>query len=250
MIAKGADSRYMMAELLGRIDGYCRGRSGSMHIADFDIGVLGANGIVGGGIPISNGAAFSAQYKATDQVTVCFFGDGAANEGTFHESLNLASLWKLPVIFVCENNGWGEFTPQKKSMCVENISVRAQSYGMPGQTVDGIDVLSVMAAAETAIKRARAKEGPTLLEVRTYRWHGHYEGDPQKYRPEEELRQARSSDPIEYFVKHLLKEKLVEREALEEIDREVVREIDQAVRFAEESPPQTFDESELQEIYA
>jgi len=249
VIAKGADTRYMMAELLGKVDGYCHGRGGSMHIADFDLGVLGANGIVGGGIPIATGGAFSAQYKGTDNVAVCFFGDGATNEGTFHESLNLASVWKLPVVFVCENNGWSEFTSQEDSMCVKDISIRGQSYGMSCQTVDGINVFSVMEAAEVAIKRARAGQGPTLLEVKTNRWHGHYEGDPQKYRSEEELKKARSKDPIEFFVKYVLKEKLLGKDELEKIDREISAELDMAIEFAENSSLQTF-ENEPEKIYA
>jgi len=249
MIAKGADTRPMMAEIFGKAGGYCQGRGGSMHIADSHIGVLGANGIVGGGIPISNGAAFSAQYRGTDQVAVCFFGDGASNQGTFHESLNLAALWRLPVIFVCENNRWAEFTSQEDSACIEDISMRAQGYGMPGETVDGLDVFSVMAAAEEAIKRARAGEGPTLLEVKTYRWHGHYEGDPQKYRRAEELERARSHDPIEFFRSHVLKEKLLEEKDMEKIEEEVERELDEAVAYAEKSPVPEFDK-EPEKVYA
>lgn len=248
MLAKGADSRYMMAELFGKVDGYCQGRGGSMHIADSGIGVLGANGIVGGGIPMANGAAFSARYRGTDQVVVCFFGDGASNEGTFHEALNLAALWKLPVLFVCENNRWAEFTCQDDSVCIENISVRAKAYGMPGKTVDGIDVFSVVKAAEACIKRARGGEGPSLLEVKTYRWHGHYEGDPQKYRTAEELEKARSHDPIEFFIQYVLKEKLLEEGDMEKIDEEIALELDEAVKFAENSPFPAFD-NEPQKVY-
>lgn len=248
MIAKGAESRYMMAELFGRVDGYCQGRGGSMHIADSGIGVLGANGIVGGGIPLANGAAFSAHYRGSNQVVVCFFGDGASNQGTFHESLNLAALWKLPAVFVCENNRWAEFTSQEDSVCIENISLRAQSYGMPGQTVDGIDVFAVIRAAEEPIRRARAGEGPTLLEVKTYRWHGHYEGDPQKYRTAKELEKARSHDPIDFFIKHVLKEKLLEKDDIEKINEEIAIELDEAVEFAENSPFPAF-ENEPQKAY-
>jgi len=249
MLAKGADYRPMMAELLGRVDGYCKGRGGSMHIADSGIGVLGANGIVAGGIPIATGAAFSAQYRGTDQVVVCFFGDGASNQGAFHESLNLAALWKLPVVFVCENNRWANFTSQGASTCLENISMRAQSYGMPGQTVDGINVLSVMESAQEAIKRARSGDGPTLLEVKTNRWHGHYEGDPQTYRTTEEIEAARSQDPIEFFRDHVLKEKLLEGVDLKKIDQEIETELDEAVKYAENSPVGEFD-NEPQKVYA
>ncbi|MFH1481319.1 MAG: thiamine pyrophosphate-dependent dehydrogenase E1 component subunit alpha [Pseudomonadota bacterium] len=249
MIAKGAESRPMMAELFGRADGYCKGRGGSMHIAHAGIGVLGANGIVGGGLPIAAGAAFSAQYRGTDQIAVCLFGDGATNEGTFHESLNLAAVWKLPVVFVCENNGWANFTCQGDSICLEDIANRAQSYGMPGQTVDGINVLDVMEAAREAIERARSGGGPTLLEVKTQRWHGHYEGDSQKYRNEEELKSARSQDPVEFFRNHVLKEKLLDEGALEKIDQELVAELDEAVKYAENSPIPGYD-NETQQVYA
>jgi pyruvate dehydrogenase E1 component alpha subunit len=249
MIAKGADTRYMMAEIFGRVDGYCRGRGGSMHIADSGIGVLGANGIVGGGMPITNGAAFSARYRGTDQIVVCFFGEGATNQGFFHESLNLAALLKLPVVFVCENNGWSEFTSQKDSLLIEDISLRAQSYGMSGRTVDGIDVFSVIECAEEAIKRARQGEGPTLLEVKTYRWHGHYEGDPQKYRNAEELKKAQSKDPIQFFKNHVLKQKLLEESDTAEIDEATAMELDEAVTFAENSSvPEPENDPEI--IYA
>ena len=186
-LAKGIDLNRFMAEIYGRKDGYCKGKAGSMHIASKEAGVAGSNGIVGGGLPISLGTAFASAYRGENKVTVCFFGDGATNEGTFHESLNLASLWNLPVIFCCENNGWAQFTPQKVYMKLENISKRAESYGMAGVTVDGDDVLKVREEAEKAIARARKGEGPTLLECKTHRWFGHYAGDPQKYRPAEEV---------------------------------------------------------------
>jgi TPP-dependent pyruvate/acetoin dehydrogenase alpha subunit len=249
MIAKGADIRYMMAELFGKAEGYCKGRSGSMHISDFDVGVLGANGVVGGGLPIANGAGFSAKYRGTDQVVACFFGDGATNHGTFHESLNLAALWKLPVIFVCENNGWSEFTSQANSMCITDISIRAQSYGMPGQTFDGIDVWAVMDATEKAVLRARAGKGPTLLEFKTNRWHGHFEGDPQKYRNKDELEKSRSQDPIEYFAKQSLKKKFIELAEIEKVNQEVLSEVEEAVKYAQESSLPNFDD-EPNKVYA
>ena len=181
-IAKGASLDKCMAELMGKDTGYCRGRSGSMHIADFTKGNLGANAIVGGGIPIATGAALSQKMQNKPNVTVSFFGDGASNEGIFHESLNMASLWKLPIVYVCENNGFGISVPTWESTSVEDISVRGAAYDMPGVTVDGNDVEAVDAAFEAAQRRALAGEGPTLIECKTYRWLGHWTGDPQPYR--------------------------------------------------------------------
>jgi pyruvate dehydrogenase E1 component alpha subunit len=249
MIAKGADIRCMLAELLGRTGGFCKGKGGSMHISDFGIGALGANGIVGGGLPIANGAAFSAKYKGTDQVVVCFFGDGASNQGTFHESLNLAALWKLPVIFVCENNGWSEFTAQRDSMCIANISDRAGSYGIPGRSASGTDVLSVIEASREAIDRARNRGGPTLLEFKTYRWRGHYEGDPQKYRSEEELREAKSEDPIDKLAQKLVKNKSFTKHELDELDKKIYADVEEAASFAADSPIQEFS-NEPEKAYA
>ncbi|MCP4694996.1 MAG: thiamine pyrophosphate-dependent dehydrogenase E1 component subunit alpha, partial [Desulfobacterales bacterium] len=188
-LAKGMELKPFMAELLGRRDGPCRGRSGSMHLADKRLGILGANGIVGGGIPIANGAAFAAKYKGTDQVTVCFFGEGATGEGAFHESLNIAAIMKLPIVYVCENNGWAEFTPQNVHMPVSDVAERAAAYHMPGVTVSN-ECLEIYEAAGAAVDRARKGEGPTLLEVKSRRWHGHYVGDAQKYRPPGDIEAA------------------------------------------------------------
>jgi pyruvate dehydrogenase E1 component alpha subunit len=173
LIAKGGRLDRMMAELFGKRTGYCKGKGGSMHIVDFSLGILGANGIVGAGLPIATGSALAAVIAGTEDVTACFFGDGASNEGTFHESLNLAAVWKLPVVFVCENNGFGEFTPMQTVTSVKDIAVRAKAYDIPGHIVDGNDVLEVYRYASEAIARARAGEGPTLLECKTYRWEGH-----------------------------------------------------------------------------
>jgi len=196
-IAKGADLKPMMAELFGRIDGYCRGKGGSMHIADFSIGMLGANGIVGGGPPIATGAALAAQLEGSDRVGVAFFGDGASNEGAFHGSLNLASIWKLPAIYVCENNRWASGVAATNALSVEDVAVRAVSYNLPGVSVDGTDVLAVHEAAEQAVTRARAREGPTLIECKTYRWRGHSEqrGNPADPRPQDEVEMGRQHDP-------------------------------------------------------
>ncbi|WP_067464351.1 alpha-ketoacid dehydrogenase subunit alpha/beta [Actinomadura macra] len=195
-LAKGGDPRRMFAELTGRVTGYCKGRAGSMHIADPGSGILGATAIVGGGLPIAVGAAWSAQVRGSDDVAVAFFGDGAVAEGTFHESLNLAALWRLPVVFVCENNQYAELTPTDLHLAAEPYRL-AEPYGIPGVRVDGNDALAVRAAAETAVERARSGAGPTLLECVTYRTSGHYEGDPQRYRDRAEVEQWKRRDPLD-----------------------------------------------------
>jgi len=236
LISKGGDLKLMMAELLGKKTGYCKGKGGSMHIADLDLGMLGANGIVGGGPPIATGAALSAQYRGTDQVVACFFGDGAANQGTFHEGLNMSSIWKLPVIFVCENNHYGISLHQHRHMNVADIADRAAAYDIPGVVVDGNDVIAVYEAANQAVKRARAGEGPTLIECKTYRQRGHFEGDPQIYKPPEEIQAWLGKDPLPRFEAKLLEMGLLTPEKVQELDREIRARIDEAVRFAEESP--------------
>lgn len=235
-LAKGVDLKRFMAEIYGRRDGYCKGKAGSMHIACKELGIIGSNGIVGGGIPISLGTAFASMYKGDDRLTVCFFGDGATNEGTFHESLNLAALWNLPIFFCCENNGWAEFTPQKVHMKIENISKRAESYGMPGITVDGDDVLKVWEEAVKAIARARKGGGPTLLECKTHRWFGHFAGDAQKYRSPKEIEEVKNFDPILKFQKVLFELKYLKPEDVGRIEEKVKSEIDEAIAFAENSP--------------
>ena len=198
-IAKGADLTRMMAELLAKETGYCRGRGGSMHIADVATGNLGANGIVAGGIPIATGAALAYQLRGEDRVVACFFGDGAANEGAFHEAVNLAAIWRLPVVFICENNKYGMSFSTEKSFAIEHISERAAGYGIPGVTVDGNDVVAVHDAVATAVARARAGEGPTLVENVTYRWKGHSKSDKNLYRTKEEIADWRDRDPILRF---------------------------------------------------
>src|SRR5437870_6792809 len=196
-IAKGADLGRMFAELLGRETGYCRGRGGSMHIADTAKGNLGANGIVGGGIPIATGAALTAKQLGTDQVAVSFFGDGAANQGTFHESLNLAAIWKLPAVYVCENNQYAETNPVKDAFAIQDLSQRAAGYGMPGVRADGQDVREIHRVAGEAIARARTGGGPTFIVAETYRYEGHYYGDPQVYRTKDEIEEWRAKrDPV------------------------------------------------------
>jgi len=234
-LAKGIDLKRFMAELFGRRNGPCRGRSGSMHLADASRGIIGANGIVGGGIPIAVGAAFAAKFKKSGQVTVCFFGEGATGEGTFHESLNLAALMRLPIVFVCENNRWAEFTPQAVHMPIRDVADRAAAYDIPGKTLAN-DFLAIHEAAAEMVARARKGLGPSLLEVQSARWYGHYVGDAQKYRPPEDIEAAKAADCIADFEKKLLTKKLLEPKAVRRIRKTIQAEIDAAVEFARESP--------------
>lgn len=235
-IAKGARLDRAMAELMGKATGYCKGRSGSMHIADFSKGNLGANAIVGGGIPIAVGAALSAKMQNNGRVSVSFFGDGASNEGTFHESLNLAAVWKLPVIFICENNLYGISVPTWQSTSVPDISARAAGYGIPGITVDGNDVEAIDEAFKAAYDRAVAGEGPTLIECKTYRWLGHWTGDPQPYRTREEVESWKAKDPIARFGEKLVAQGLFTRQELEAMEKAALQEADEAAEFALNSP--------------
>jgi pyruvate dehydrogenase E1 component alpha subunit len=241
VIAKGGDFDRMMAELFGKATGYCKGKGGSMHIADFSIGMLGACGIVGGGIPVAVGAGLSAKTRGTDQVSVTFFGDGAANEGSFHESINLASVLKLPVLFVCENNQYGEFTPADKAMNIKDVAIRAAGYGIPGVIVDGTDALAVHEAAQEAVARARRGEGPTLIEAKTHRKGGHAEGEEaflggQQYRSEAEKLDAQRKDPIFRLHEVIVERQLIALEQLETLDESIVAEVNAAVEFARNSP--------------
>jgi len=248
LISKGGDLNLMMAELFGKETGYCKGKGGSMHIADLDLGILGANGIVGGGPPIASGAALAAKYKGTDQVVACFFGDGASNQGTFHEGLNLASIWKLPVVFVAENNMYGISFSQKKSMSVPDIADRAAAYDLPGVVVDGNDVIAVYEAVGEAVKRARAGQGPTLIECKTYRHRGHFEGDPTVYRPKEEFETWKKRDPIPRFEVQLLQMDVLTQADLDKISAEIDQKIQRAIKFAEESPWPAVEEI-LDDVY-
>ena len=237
-IAKGADIKLMMAELFGRSNGYCRGKGGSMHIADFSVGMLGANGIVGAGLPIATGAALAARLEKSDRVAVAFFGDGASNEGAFNGSLNLASIWKLPVIYVCENNRWASGVPASYALSVADVSVRAVGYNMPGITVDGTDVLAVYEAAEQAVRRARAGAGPALMECKTYRWRAHSEqrANPSDPRPGDEIAMALQHDPIASFGSRLIEQGVATATRLQQIDAEVRAAVEEAVDFAQASP--------------
>jgi pyruvate dehydrogenase E1 component alpha subunit len=248
-IAKGADLKRTMAEILGKKTGYCKGKGGSMHIADFSVGMLGATAVVGAGLPIAVGASLSAKLRGTDQVTVCFFGEGASNQGTFHESINMASAWKLPVVFVCENNLYAMGTRQTRVMAIENVADRAIGYGIPGIIVDGNDVLAVYAAAKKAVERARKSEGPTLIECKTYRHKGHSRVDPAKYRPKEEVEEWLRKDPIRRFKQTLLQENVLPEKEIRDIERQVMHEIEQAVKFAVESP-YPMPEEALDGVYA
>jgi pyruvate dehydrogenase E1 component alpha subunit len=232
LIAKGGDPKYMMAELAARSPGYCKGRGGSLHIADFSLGILGANGIVGGGIPMATGAALGFQMRKEKRVAVAFFGDGATNEGTFHEAANQAGVWKLPVLFFCENNLYGEGTQMSRCTPITDLALRAQSYGFPGVIVDGNDVLAVYEAVKVAIERANSGEGPTFIEAKTYRHRGHYEGDPQVYRTQEELQEWLKKDPIDGFKKKLIDSGLFDDGDIEEIQGSVIMQLDEAVAFA------------------
>ena len=234
-IAKGVDINAMMAEVYGKATGSCKGKGGSMHIADVDKGMLGANGIVGAGGPLACGSGLMAKTLGTDQVTVCFFGDGAAEQGTMHEAMNLACCWNLPVIFVCENNGYAETTPWGYHCAAKNISDRGVAYDMPGITVDGTDFFAVYEAAEEAIGRARRGEGPSLIECRGFRYFGHFQGDSMLYFTEEEKERNRARDPIEAFKKRALERELLTDEQIAEVDSKVAEIIEEAVKFAENS---------------
>ncbi|WP_462421293.1 thiamine pyrophosphate-dependent dehydrogenase E1 component subunit alpha [Salinicoccus sp. Marseille-QA3877] len=235
-IAKGTKVDRMMAELLGKETGYCKGKGGSMHIADFDVGNLGANGIVAAGLPLGTGAALPSKMKDLGYVVLCFFGDGATNEGAFHEALNLASVWKLPMVFFCENNLYGMSGSIKEMVNVEHIAERAKSYGIPGTTIDGNNVLEVAATTEKAVERARSGKGPTLIEAETYRWRGHSRSDARKYRSRDEEKDWRKNrDPIESFKIRLMEERVLSEDKFAELEQRMSRELDEALKFAEES---------------
>ena len=231
-IAQGADLTRMMAELLAKETGYCRGRGGSMHIADVATGNLGANGIVAGGIPIAAGAALAYKMRGEDRVVASFFGDGATNEGAFHEGLNLAAIWALPVVFVCENNKYGMSFSTELSMAVPHVADRAAAYGMPGVTVDGNDLDAVYAAAQEAVDRARSGGGPTLIEAETYRWKGHSKSDKNLYRTREEIAQWRDRDPIVAFEARSLAAGSLTQDAIEAVRAEAIDAVKAAVREA------------------
>jgi TPP-dependent pyruvate/acetoin dehydrogenase alpha subunit len=236
LIAKGGSLRALMAELYGKATGCCKGKGGSMHIADASVGYLGANGVLTAGCVLAPGVGLSIQMRKTDQVVVAIFGDGAANRGPFHEGVNLAALWRAPVVFVCENNRWASTTAQAVSTAGGSIAQRAAGYGIPGVTVDGNDVLAVFGAVAEAVARARRGEGPSLVEAQTIRWLGHYEGDPQLYRGKDEVAEGRSRDPVGRLRQVLEERNLLDAAHAERVEAAVKSEIDDAVAFAETSP--------------
>ncbi len=249
-VAKGADLKRMMAELYGRATGYCKGKGGSMHIADFGVGMLGANGIVAGGISIATGAALAAQLGGEGRVAVSFFGDGASNAGPFHESINMAATWKLPIVYVCENNLWSANTALGVTLNVDDVAARASGYDIPGVVVDGNDVLAVQEVAEAAVSRARAGGGPTLIECKTYRWRAHTERPGvEDLRPPGEVEEWRAHDPIARLANDLIAQGVLSDASWHELDAAVLAEIEGAVRFAEASP---FPEAEaaLEDVFA
>lgn len=231
-IAKGAEVGRMFAEFFGKEEGYCHGRGGSMHIADVTKGNLGANGIVGGGLPIAVGAALTAKQLKTGAVTICFFGDGANNEGAFHEALNMAAIWKLPVVFVCENNKYGMSTSTERSTAAKNIADRAVAYSMPGKTVDGNDFSAVAETVENAVKRAREGDGPSLIENLTYRWRGHSKSDRNRYRSKQEIDDWISKDPIERFRAELIAHGILDEGGADELMAEARHEVEAGIEFA------------------
>jgi pyruvate dehydrogenase E1 component alpha subunit len=247
-IAKGVPPNEMMAELFGRATGSCRGKGGSMHIADVSRGMLGANGIVGGGPPLAAGAGLTARTLGTGAVAVCFFGDGAAEQGTTHEAMNLAAIWKLPVVFVCENNQFAESTPVAYHCAATSIADRAAAYSIPGVLVDGYDVVAVHEAAGEAVGRARRGEGPSLLEARTWRYFGHFEGDQVTYRTAEQSAAYREHDPLTVFAGQATERGLLSTGDLERIDQEAERQVEDAIAFAERSPLPAPEES-LTDVY-
>jgi pyruvate dehydrogenase E1 component alpha subunit len=235
-IAKGVEVGPMMAELFGRATGSCHGKGGSMHIADVSRGMLGANGIVGGGPPLACGAGLTAKVEGKGAVAVCFFGDGAAEQGTTHEGMNLAAIWKLPVIFVCENNGFAESTPVSYHCAASSIADRAAAYNIPGVSIDGSDVIAVYETAGEAVARARRGDGPSLIEAKTWRYYGHFEGDQITYRKPEQSAAYRKHDPIPTFALQAVERKLLTQAEVEDLNRAAMKAIEDAVDFAEKSP--------------
>jgi pyruvate dehydrogenase E1 component alpha subunit len=248
-IAKGADIVLMMAEFLGKEPGYCRGRGGSMHIADIPGGNLGATGVVAAGIPTATGIGLALKMQRSGKVLLSFFGDGATNEGDFHEALNMASIWNLPIVFICDNNYYGMSMDYHKVMNIDKISVRAVSYGIPGETVDGNDVLAVYQAIRAAVKIARAGEGPILIENQTYRWRGHSKSDRNLYRSQQEIKEWMERCPIKRFSTRLAAAGILDQEEIEQIDAEAKATIDRAAEEAIQMPEPSLESLE-DEVYA
>lgn len=248
-IAKGADIKLMMAEFMGKETGYCRGRGGSMHIADMESGNLGANGVVGGGIGMAVGAGLSIKMRGTGQVMLCFFGDGAANRGIFNEALNMAAIWTLPVVYVCENNQYGMSMSVERAFPIKDIADRATAYKMPGVVVDGNDILAVYEATLEAVQRARDGGGPSLIEGKTYRWKGHSKSDQERYRTKEEVEAWKERCPLRRFRARLINERVIDEAEASRMAEEARRLIEEAVAFAEASPEPPV-ETILEGVYA
>ncbi len=238
LVAKGGDFERMMAEFMGKATGYCKGKGGSMHVSDLDLGMLGANGIVGAGVPIAVGAAFANKYRGTDLVTMAFFGDGSTNIGAFHEAANMACALRLPLVFMCENNEYAEYTARERVMAITDVADRAVAYGMPGVVVDGMDVVAVYEAAVEAVERARRGEGPSMIEAKTYRFYDHagVQGLGRTYRSDDEVERWRARDPIELFEAQLSKARVLSKAAAKKVHDEVAAEVLEAIEFAEQSP--------------
>jgi pyruvate dehydrogenase E1 component alpha subunit len=249
IIAKGGDMKRMMAELYAKVTGYNKAKGGSLHIADPDLGILGANGIVGAGIPIATGAALSAKLRKTDQVTVCFFGDGASGQGTFHEAINLASAFDLPIVYVCENNLYAVGTRTRETRNIDDIADRGTGFGIPGLVVDGNNVIAVYEATKEAVDRARAGGGPSLVECKTYRWRTHFEGEPDTYRPPEEVEAWIKREPIAPYRDQLIEGGALTKAETDEIEAAVLKELDEAVEFGRQSPAPE-PESALEDLWA
>lgn len=251
LVAKGGDFNRMMAELMGKSTGYCKGKGGSMHISDLSLGMLGANGIVGAGSPIAVGAAFANKYRGRGQVAVAFFGDGATNIGAFHEAANMACALHLPIVFACENNEYGEFTPRDKTMAITDIVDRAAGYGMPGVIVDGMDVIAVHEAALEAVAKARAGGGPSLIEAKTYRFYNHHgvQNLGLKYRSDDEVAKWKERDPIFTLEDRMIENKVATRQQFDDIWAELRNDIEVAITFAEDSPLPTSDQV-LVDVYS
>ena len=249
-LAKGGKLDRMMAEIMGKELGYCRGKGGSMHIADMSVGILGANGIVGGGFGIATGSAFSAKMRKTDQVAVCFFGDGAANQGIMMETINMAVIWDLPVIYLCENNQYGEHTPSEKVTGVKNIADRGVGFGIESKIVEGSDVLEVFEAVSAAVDKARSGKGPTLLEAKTYRYRGHHVGDSGYYRTDDEVKWwMENKDPIKLLGDHMIANKVTTQDELDALSESVEEEVEKAVEFGREAPLPAPDQA-YEDLYA
>ena len=249
-IAKGTDVNKMVAELLGKVTGHCKGKGGSMHIADMTVGNLGANGIVAAGLPLGVGAALTSKMKELGYVVLCFFGDGATNEGAFHESLNLASIWKLPIIFFCENNLYGMSGSIKEMTNIESIAVRGSSYGIPSETINGNNILEVIKATQDAVERAKQGMGPTLIEAETYRWEGHSRSDARKYRTREEEKEwKKAKDPIEAFKEILVSNNVINENEFIELNEKAQNQMKEAVEYAEKSDDPSLD-TLMTDIYA